>query len=402
MTGTDASGMTGAVREALEDALAAARSRLDGEVASYIPELALADPEALGIAVVGTRGRSYEAGDSRAEFTIQSVSKPFVYALAIEKFGLDAVSARVGVEPSGEAFNEASFAPDGRPMNPMINAGAMVVASLMAGDTAEQKSTAIVDGLSAFAGRKLSVDDAVFASELATGDRNRELAAMAGDALASSVDVATGAYFRQCSASVTAFDVAVMAATLAGFGRNPLTGERVVSEAVARWTVSVMASCGMYDGSGEWLARVGLPAKSGVAGAIVAIDPGHFGIGTFAPPLDDKGNSVRGTALLETLSTEYGLHLFGHQGEYLSPVTSAVVGDDGTLRITLRGELGFAGAEDVLAALDEPAERILVDLTGVTLLKPAAARLFIAAVATGAAGDTPIELLDPSGLLGFD
>jgi glutaminase len=280
----------------------------------------------------------------------------------------------------------------------MINAGAIVVASLIPGATAEEKSARIVDGLSAFAGRRLDVDDAVYQSELATGDRNRELATLTFDAglLGASVDVATEAYFRQCSVTVTAFDIAVMAATLAGSGRHPLTGERIVSEPVARWTLSVMASCGMYDGSGEWLARVGLPAKSGVAGGIVAADPGHFGIGTWAPRLDERGNSVRGIAMLEALSSEYGLHVFGHQGEYLSPVGSAET-VDGELRIVLRGELGFAGVEDLVAVLDGATGPIVIDLTAVTLVRSGAARL-IRAATLGLADR--IRVIDPSGWVG--
>jgi len=300
------------VRRALDTVLAEARPRVEGAVADYIPQLALADPDGLGIALVGVKGRTYEAGDSRREFTIQSVSKPFVYALALEARGVADLSTHVGVEPSGEAFNEASF-DGGRPMNPMINAGAIVVASLIDGVTAQQKAQTILDGLGAFAGRTLAVDDAVFRSELATGDRNRELAGLAHGVLGSSEDVATEAYFWQCAASVTAFDIAVMAATLANFGVNPLTGRQVVSPPIARWVMSAMASCGMYDGSGEWLARVGLPAKSGVAGGIVAVDPGRFGIGTFSPRLDARGNSIRGLVMLESLSREYGLHLFSQE-----------------------------------------------------------------------------------------
>ena len=185
------------VRRALDTVLAEARPHTEGAVADYIPQLALADPDGLGIALVGVKGRTYEAGDSRREFTIQSVSKPFVYALALEARGVADLSPHVGVEPSGEAFNEASF-DGGRPMNPMINAGAIVVASLIDGVTAQQKAQTILDGLGAFAGRTLAVDDAVFRSELATGDRNRELAGLAHGVLGSSEDVATEAYFVSC------------------------------------------------------------------------------------------------------------------------------------------------------------------------------------------------------------
>lgn len=298
------------------------RSRDDGAVATYIPELAEADPELLGIAVVSTRGGIYEAGDSTAPFTIQSVSKPFVYALALRAKGIDEVLTHVDVEPSGEPFNAISLDADsGRPRNPMINAGAIVVTSLIEGSTVDDKLAAITAGLGAFAGRELVLDEAVFASERDTGDRNRALAHLTKSAgvLAGSVDVAVESYFRQCSLSVTARDVAIMAATLANAGRNPVTHEQVVSEEVARWTMAVMAGSGMYDSSGEWLARVGLPAKSGVSGGIAAVDPGRFGIGTYSPRLDARGSSVRGIAMLESLSADYGLHLLAHSGDTYDP-----------------------------------------------------------------------------------
>ena len=296
------------ILEALREVLAEARELNDGEVASYIPELSSADPSQVGLALVGVFGRTFEAGDSRAPFTIQSVSKPFVYALALEKLGIESVLEKVGVEPSGEPFNAISLDADsGRPMNPMINAGAIVVASLVSDDE-------ILEGLGAFAGHPLEMDDAVFQSELETGHRNRALAhlALAAGVLGSTVEEATERYFRQCSLIVTALDVATMAATLANAGRNPITDEQVVSETVARWTCAVMASCGMYDASGDWLASVGLPANSGVGGGIVAVDPGVFGIGTFSAPLDGQGNSVRGRAMLTSLSRSYGLHAFAH------------------------------------------------------------------------------------------
>jgi len=293
-----------------------------GEVASYIPQLALADPARLGIAVASTRGRVYEAGDSDTEFTIQSVSKPFVYALALRSRGIDEVLTHVDVEPSGEPFNAISLDADsGRPRNPMINAGAIVVAALVEGVTAADKSASIAEGLSAFAGRPLVVDEAVYQSEHDTGDRNRALAHLTRSAgvLAASVDVAVETYFRQCSLVVTARDVAIMSATLANAGRNPVTHERVVSEEVARWTMAVMAGSGMYDSSGEWLARVGMPAKSGVSGGIAAVDPGYFGIGTYSPRLDARGSSVRGVAMLEALSADYGLHMLAHPGGTFDP-----------------------------------------------------------------------------------
>ena len=220
------------VGHALQAVLEAARPLVGGELASYIPELALADPEGLGIALVSSSGAVYEVGDTGVEFTIQSVSKPFVLALALEQSGLGAVTRHVGSEPSGEPFNAISLEESsGRPLNPMINAGAIVTTSLLAGDTAAEKFATIHAGLNAFAARELDLDDAVLESELSTGDRNRALAYLTRSAgtLGSSVEVATGAYFRQCSLTVTARDIAIMAVTLANGGRNPLSGERVAS-----------------------------------------------------------------------------------------------------------------------------------------------------------------------------
>ena len=296
------------IQTAVEHVLEEVRGDDSGELADYIPELSQVDRSAAGIAIVGVGGRTFRAGDADAAFTIQSVSKPFVYALALEHLGFDRVLEKVGVEPSGEPFNAISLEQQtGRPMNPMINAGAIVVASLLPEGVAH-------DGLERFAGHPLVVDGSVFSSELETGHRNRALAhlALAAGVLGKPVDVATRDYFAQCSLVVSALDLALMAATLANAGRNPLTDVQVVSEPVARWTLAVMASCGMYDGSGEWMARVGLPAKSGVGGGIVAVDPGLFGVGTFSPPLDPQGTSVRGQRMLASLSQRYGLHAFAH------------------------------------------------------------------------------------------
>ncbi|NYD65566.1 glutaminase A [Agromyces atrinae] len=392
------------IRLALARVVEEGRKLEGGDVASYIPELARADPDALGVAIASVRGTIHETGDSDTEFTIQSVSKPFVLALALEQAGLTEVTRHVGLEPSGEPFNAISLdEATGRPFNPMINAGAIVTSSLIDGDSAAEKFAVIRRGLEAFAGRQLDVDDAVFESELESGDRNRALAYLARSAgtLASSVDVATEAYFRQCALLVSARDIAVMAATLAAGGRNPVTGERVVSEAVARWTTAVMSSCGMYDASGAWMVRVGLPAKSGVGGGVAALLPDQFGIGTFSPPLDAQGNSARGVAMLEALSNEYGLHLLMHRGEPLSPI-STLDTDRDPIVARLRGELVFSGAEEVLTRLDTLARdgvAIEMDLEGVTRLGPAARLLFRDALKEASASGHDLTVNDPDGLL---
>jgi glutaminase len=283
-----------------------------GAVATYIPELARANPAAFAISVATVDGHRYAVGDASASFTIQSISKPFVYALAVHDLGIDEVLRRVGVEPSGEAFNAISLEPvTGRPRNPMINAGAIASASLVAGDNNAEKLERVLAMLASFAGRTLAVDSAVYRSESATGHRNRAIGYLLRNAgiVGDDVEDVLDRYFRQCSALVTADDLAVMAATLANGGVNPITGERAVEHAHVASVLSVMSTCGMYDYAGSWLLRVGMPAKSGVAGGIIAVLPGQLGIGVYSPPLDEFGNSVRGVAVCETFSREFGLHL---------------------------------------------------------------------------------------------
>ncbi|WP_353807718.1 glutaminase A [Agromyces sp. SYSU T00194] len=405
--GQDATELTNPVHRTLSDVMEAARPRTDGEVARYIPELADVDPDQLGIALVSARGTVHEAGDSRAEFTIQSVSKPFVFALALDAIGLDEVTRHVGLEPSGEPFNAISLEASGRPDNPMINAGAIVASSLIPGRSTAEKFDVIRKGLSRFAARGLHLDESVYASEAETGDRNRALAYLTHSAgtLAASVDVATDTYFRQCSLAVTARDLAIMAATLATGGVNPVTRERVISEDAARWTSAMMTSCGMYDSSGEWLLKVGLPAKSGVGGGIVALQPEQFGVGTFSPRLDERGNSVRGIAMLETLSTRYGLHLLAGRGTALSPI-GALDAEDGTTIARLRGDIRFAGMEEVLTRLlplvhDDGC--LVFDFSGVTRVAPGAGRFFRTVVdvaGTNPDGRARVEIRDPDGVLG--
>lgn len=344
----------------LHDVLEDIRPLDGGAPAGYIPELAAADPERLALAVVGPRGRVRAVGDVTHEFTIQSISKPFVLALALADRGRDAVLRKVGVEPSGEPFNAISLEPGtGRPANPMVNAGAIATSALIPGDGVDDRMTRIVEGLSAFAGRSLWVDEQVYASESATGDRNCALAHLlrSHGVIEGSVEIAVETYFRQCSLLVTVRDLAVMSATLAFGGLNPVTGERVVSEAVARDVLSIMASCGMYDYSGEWLLRVGLPAKSGVSGGLLAVAPSQFGIAAFSPRLDEHGNSVRAIALLETLGERFGMHLLESHECVAVPAFTVEDTDQGRV-LRLAGELGLAGTERVVAVLREIAEAL--------------------------------------------
>ncbi len=283
----------------------------DGEVATYIPELAKANPEWFGICLATTDGRIYEVGDTQQPFTIQSISKPFTYGLALEDRGRDAVLAKIGVEPTGDAFNSISLAPGtGRPLNPMINAGAIAAASLVAGYSQDDKLKRLLGVYSLYTGRQLSVDAAVYESERATGHRNRAIGHMLRNfgILSEDPEPALDLYFRQCSVSVDCHDLSIMAATLANGGVNPLTGERAVRSEFVEDILSVMTMCGMYDYAGEWVYSVGMPAKSGVAGGVLVVLPGQLGIGVFSPRLDSRGNSVRGIQVCTDLSRDLQLH----------------------------------------------------------------------------------------------
>ena len=364
------------IQDLLDDLHARLIEQRAGEVATYIPELGKADPEWFGLAVATLDGTVYEAGDSRVPFTIQSVSKPFVYALALQDRGLPDVLKQVGVEPTGDAFNAVRLEPyTGRPYNPMVNAGAIVTSTLVGGDTYEERRERILSGLSAFAGRELAVDHKVMDSEAATGDRNRALAYLMHGAgtLTCDVEESLRLYFEQCAALVTTTDLAVMTATLAGGGINPLTGETVVSVEAAAHALTVMATCGTYDYAGEWLVRAGLPAKSGVSGGLIAALPSQLGLGLFSPRLDPRGNSVRGVAAWEELSQRFGLHLM-RPAERSGPVFHRTLRGDtahssrvrahdertalarlgGAIRVyVLRGDLAFSSAEAVVRTISE-------------------------------------------------
>ncbi|WUN35690.1 glutaminase A [Kitasatospora sp. NBC_00315] len=360
---------------ALADLYRRLRTLDEGEVAAYIPELARADRAGFGLALVSMDGHRYEAGEASEPFTLQSVSKPFVYALALAELGLDEVSRWVGAEPSGEAFNAISLEEGtGRPSNAMVNAGAIAATALLPGATPAERFERVLARLSAFAGRRLDVDEAVYASEAATGDRNRALAYLMRGAGSLACDplAVTDLYFRQCAVRATAADLAVMAATLGNGGVNPVTGERVVDEPVAVQVLSVMATCGMYDASGEWLLRVGLPAKSGVSGGLIAVSPARFGVACWSPPLDATGNPVRGAAALRELSERFGLHLMRRPARGAPTLLAA--GQDAV--VAAQGALDFTAAERVLFALARraagPAGPLLLDLSRVTAIDPVA------------------------------
>ena len=291
------------VQSWLEEAHARFAGNRDGELSRVYPALERAPADALGIAVAATTGQVFTVGDAGDEFTIMSVSKPFVFALVCERIGPDAIRDRVGVNSTGLPFNSIEAverSPDGR-TNPMVNSGAIATTSLA------PDWDFIRTGLSRFAGRALGFDDEVYASASATNSRNQAIARLL-DLDRDPAD-AVDLYTRQCSLRVSARDLAVMGATLADGGVNPVTGERVIEAEVCHYTLAVMLTAGLYEDSGSWLYDVGLPAKSGIGGGIVTISPGKGGMGTYAPRLDAAGNSVKGSLVARHLSQQLGLDL---------------------------------------------------------------------------------------------
>ena len=286
----------------------------EGRVATYIPELAKANPDWFGISVVTLDGQVFEVGDVAQKFTIQSISKVFVYSMALEDYGRENLLKKVGVEPTGDPFNSLIRLDEDskRPDNPMVNAGAIATTSLITGQDPADRLNRMLAMFQRYVGDEVFVDVSTFISERSTGHRNRAMAHLMLNfgLIDEHIDEALDLYFQQCSVLVTCHDLAVMAATLANKGVNPLTGIRAVGAEHVRDILSVMYTCGMYNFAGEWAFRVGIPAKSGVSGGILAVVPNQAGIAVFSPPLDGRGNSVRGLKVFEALSQEYGFHLF--------------------------------------------------------------------------------------------
>lgn len=367
-----------------------------GEVATYIPELAKANPRWFGIAIATVDGHVYSVGEAAQPYTIQSVSNPFTYALALKDAGRRAVLTKIGVEPATDASNSIRLAPvTGAPLNPMISAGAIVACSLVTGQSGEDKFARILEEFSRYAGRRLEVDEQVYRAESMTGHRNRAIGHMLRN-----FEVITGdpesiltAYFRQCSTVVTTRDLAMMAATLANGGINPTTGVRVAEEEHVENVLSVMTTCGMYDYAGEWLYTVGLPAKSGVSGGILAVLPGQVGIAVFSPRLDARGNSVRGIRVFTDMARDLRLHFMQTVRAGLTPVRaayhvgnvsskrrrtaqeSAILGEVGQAAqvFELQGDVNFAALEKIARRVMEAAgmaQILLLDLTRVARLEP--------------------------------
>ena len=382
----------------------------DGELASYIPELTRADPNWLGIALVTVDGHVYQAGDSRQPFTVQSISKAVSYGLALEDCGLEQVLAKISVEPSGEAFNSISLEPDsGRPMNPMINAGAIATTGLVASglgsepdsEPAHAPMRRILDAFTRYTGHAMELDESVYRSESETGHRNRAIAHLlyGHGILDRAPDEVVDLYFKQCSILVTARDLAQMGACLANSGVNPVTGVVALKSRYVEKVLSVMSTCGMYDYSGAWIFNVGMPAKSGVGGGIMAVLPGQFGLGVFSPLLDPKGNSVRGIEACKRISNDFKLHLFNvahatsesvvrqcydcsrsHSRRRRDDAQTATLAEQGQrIRVyELQGELLFGSAESVtlkLLAELEQVDYLVVDFKRVVGMDQASASL---------------------------
>ena len=298
----------------VNEAHARYKSNTDGENSQVYPALARVPRELFGVCVVGVSGNVYAAGDTDHEFSIMSVSKPFVFALVCQQMGAEQAREKLGANATGMPFNSLAAverSADGR-TNPMVNAGAIATTSLVPGATFEAKWQFIYDGLCRFAGRKLPLNEEVYASASETNFRNQGIARLLQSFGRIYFDPAqaTDLYTKQCSLNVSAKDLAVMGATLADGGVNPLTKERVVDPAICHYALAVMTTAGLYETSGDWLYDIGLPGKSGIGGGIVTVSPGKGGLGTFAPPLDGAGNSVKGQLVAKFLSQRLGMDLF--------------------------------------------------------------------------------------------
>lgn len=361
----------------------------DGEVNDSILALAEADRSDFGIVIATADGHVYEAGDSRKCFSIQSISKTFTYAMALEDHGFDHVDSKIDVEPSGDAFNEISIDPESKvPANPMINAGAIAATWLVNNTEEKGRRERILETYSACAGRRLDLDIDMQKQEHDAGDRNRALGW-----LLASVGVIEGDptdaledYFAQCCVMVDTKDLALMGATLASGGVNPRTGQRVFQPGTVERILSVMNSCGMYDDAGDWFVRVGLPAKSGVGGGIIAVVPGQLAVATFSPALNEHGTSVRGKAACEHISQSMDLHFARGPRPTRSTVRSitslsqspSLMRRDEHSRellahgcrdiavIDIQGDLMFPGVEDAMRTMRRvavDAEALVVDFT---------------------------------------
>ncbi len=305
------------IKKLVAEAYEKFESDKQGQNSQVYPALARVPTHLFGICIVDTTGNVYGAGDAEYEFTIMSVSKPFIFALVCQEIGVEVARDKLGVNATGRAFNSLEGIErntDGR-TNPMVNSGAIATTSLVPRSSVTGKWKFIHDGLSEFAGRKLEVDNEVYASASATNSRNQSIARMLQSygRIYMDPDNAVELYTKQCSLNVSARDLAVMGATLADGGVNPITKRRVVDSSVCHYALAVMTTAGLYETSGDWLYDIGLPGKSGIGGGIVTVSPGKGGLGTFSPLLDEAGNSVKGQLVAKYLSQQLGMDLFVSQ-----------------------------------------------------------------------------------------
>ena len=302
------------IQAALDAAYVSYKDIREGANADYIPALAKVDSNIYGIALVTSGGKVYTSGDVKSEVSIQSISKVFTMAKVMEEQGTDAIMQRIGAEATGMRFNSivsielAQKVRGGPELNPLVNPGAITATSMIQGKTRDEVWDKIVSFHSNFAGRPLTINKEVYDSEAATNQRNQAIGALmyAYGFIKDNPTQAVDIYTEQCSISVNARDLAVMAATLANAGKNPLSGKQVMKPENVAEVLAVMATAGLYDDSGKWLYRTGLPAKSGVGGGIIAVSPGKFGIAVVSPPLDDAGNSVRAQKAIADISNALG------------------------------------------------------------------------------------------------
>ncbi|KAJ0425369.1 beta-lactamase/transpeptidase-like protein [Aspergillus carlsbadensis] len=428
--------MKSPIPDYLNSVLERVRPNEDGAPAQYIKTLANADTTKLGVALVMVDGNVYSAGDDQVEFSIQSISKAFVYAIAIEDAGLERVLDKIGVEPSGDAFNKLSLHKgNNRPMNPMINAGAIAAHSLVVHPdaTAEERTDRILKTLSRLAGRQLYVDEEVYEAELEDADRNMGIGYMlkAAGIISCRPDEVVKGYIRQCSINVNVRDLAMMAATLCNAGVNPVTNETIMPADSVRQVLSVMTTCGMYDAAGHWVSRVGIPAKSGVAGGIIGALPGQVGIAAFSPKLNERGNSVRAVALFEHMSRDMGFHMMDVSQIARASVSTAVAKivageeephhpncDRRVVIFALRGAVRFAGSERLARAmvreLGEPDPKdpgsgehrdacaVVISLRDAFSLNPVARRVIHESIKRLRAEEKTVVVIDPGSVLQMD
>jgi glutaminase len=418
------------MRSLVQDLVASVYERyLDqtsGDILRGIPALEGIDPDSFGICLATADGYVYEVGDTRLPFCIQSISKPFTYGIALTDRGREAVDAKIDIEPSGELYNEISLHPvTRRPRNPMVNAGALVAASLVGGATPQEQVDRIGSAFSVYAGRELALDEGIFRSQLESGHRNRAIGHLLREfgIIEGDPDEAHEVYLRACSTMVTCRDLSLMGATLANGGTNPLTGAQVLAPELTERVLSVMATCGMYDAAGEWLAEVGMAAKSGVGGGIVAVLPGQLSIAAFSPRLDEHGNSVRAFMACRQLSRELELHAFHVARDARSAIRDSyhvaeapswlerseadrlVLEEHGRkARIyEAHGDLLFAGAESVVREISEAAhglELLALDVRRVGEVAAVSRRMLATMRAYLHDQGCEVFLIDPDGILG--